>query len=117
MNGDLERRLSDHIEEGALFQGEMLGFVDNFNKRVLPSLVTSPGCDARHSELKAELVGNELDASRDSRRIWSNRIWSAVLAVALLVLGTWFGSTRGDGASAAADEAGNVPRHSVAVPR
>lgn len=117
MNGDLEKRLSEHIEEGAKFQGKMLGFVDNFNDRVLPALVTSDGCNARHSALKAELAGGELDEAKACRRVWSNRIWSAVLAVALLMFGAWYGSSRGDDASATTDGTGNVPGHSVAVPR
>lgn len=90
MNGELEKRLSKHIEEGALFQGKMLVFVENFNKRVLPSLVTSLGCDARHNALKAELAGNELDETKDYQQRWKNRLWGAVIAVILLALGAGF---------------------------
>jgi hypothetical protein len=90
MNGELEKRLSNHIEEGAAFQGKMNEFLDNFNKRVLPSLVTSKGCDARHSALKAELADDERDDVLESQQRWRNRLWGALMAIALFALGAGF---------------------------
>lgn len=124
MNGALEKRLDDHIDaavddarENGEFRGEFRAFITNFNERVLPSLVTSNGCDARHSALKTDLADDELSIRRATCRIWSNRAWSAALAVVLLLLGTWYGATKGSDANATADEAGDVSGHSVAVPR
>ena len=95
MNGELEKRLDLHINaavddarENGEFRGEFRAFITNFNERVLPSLVSSKGCDARHSALKLELTGGKLKKSEDCQRAWKNRLWAVLVAVCLLLLGT-----------------------------
>lgn len=116
MNDKLERRLGEHIEEGARFQGKMLQWVENFDEKVLPGLVTEPLCLARHKALRLDLATGELDERKASNLRWRNRLWGALMAALLLFAGAWFNNDRGD-ANAAADEARDVPRSGVAVPR
>ena len=116
MNGDLEKRLSDHIEEGGRFQGKVLQWIENFDKNVQPKLVTKEFCDARRAGDRADEANTETTASKMNRRIWANRIWAVLISAALLVFGHWLG-TNGDDASATTNETRDVPSSRVEPPR